>query len=203
MPETKTRRKYTRKKPVSQDTIDDIAEENIREPRPESKVKAGPKKVIDQSTKEIADGLAGVLAEVTGAPNPKGLSYQEAQSITNPGARIAKRHLPDIIKDNLSQSIMDPEDFADLVEIGVTLGKFLLRRVFIWMHERKVAKESAQQKQTVHNAPPVIHTPLELSHEEIEQANNEMWKQKPGTEIPPNGRMSGPFDMEFGYAEVS
>lgn len=116
---------------------DTLSSENIRDDTP-AKGKAGPKKVLSETSKIIGNNIAGMLADSTqvkaGAVE-KGLSYQESQSIVHPTIRIVWRRVPEVAKDALPDIPgLEKEDVADLLEIATTFARFMMRRFEIWYH---------------------------------------------------------------------
>lgn len=134
---------------VSEEMIEDMpapAPARKRSGRP------GAKKVLDETGKGVADAGALLLTKISAGKDGKGLLFSEAQSITTPATRIAGRRLPKFLKQFAPKTKLSPADAADLEEILVTLGKYLLRLVLIGIAEwqnQKDAKEGGQQKEAV------------------------------------------------------
>lgn len=137
------------------DTAADIIKDDDDTPgKPPRAQKAGPKKVLSETQKQIADVGASAIHDVTKRKNGKSLfSFQEAQGITHPITRMIGRRLPDWLK-KFAPSVKvatNPEDAADIEELLVTLGKVALRLAIDIVQEamdnRENARAAAQQRQ--------------------------------------------------------
>ena len=156
MPTTRKRtttRTTRAKKPTNAPPMVDTKEETIEdaEPRvaPPREQKAGPKKVLSETAKAIADAGAVVLTVKSAGTDNKGLLFEEAQSITHPATRMIGRRIKKLIPDWAKQYLptkakLDPDDMADLEEIAVTLGKYALRIVSLMVREFVMGQERAQ-----------------------------------------------------------
>ena len=156
MPTTRKRtttRTTRAKKPTTAPPMVDTKEETIEdaEPRvaPPREQKAGPKKVLSETAKAIADAGAVVLTVQSAGNDGKGLQFAEAQSITHPLTRMVgrriKKWVPDWAKQYIPTKVkLDPDDMADLEEIAVTLGKYALRIMAMMVREFVMSKEQAQ-----------------------------------------------------------
>lgn len=121
--------------------------------------KAGPKKVISETTRIVGDGLAaGVLLATSQADRRKNLTMEEARSIGHPVVRMVGRRIPAWIKPLLPKTKLNPDDAADIEEIAATLAKWGVRLLTIVVQDFIEAREKAlagrQQQQAVHNTPP-------------------------------------------------
>jgi hypothetical protein len=114
---------------------------NVKPPREQ---KAGPKKVINETQKAIADAAAAALSQASGGADGRGLLFTEAQSITTPLTRIAGRRVPKILKNYSPKIKMNPDDAADVEEIVVTIGKYFLRLLMLLIKEMVENKEKTQ-----------------------------------------------------------
>lgn len=134
------------------DTTADIIKDDEETPaKPPRAQKAGPKKVLSETQKAIADAGAVALATASRGKDNKGLLFTEAQSITHPATRIIGRRLKKLVPDWAKQFIptkvnIDPDDLADLEEIAVTLGTYALRIITLMVQEFIVSKEAALAK---------------------------------------------------------
>lgn len=136
------------------DTVEDIIEDTPpQRVQPPREKKAGPKKVLDETGKAIADAGASIVA----AKTP--IHFDEAQSLTTPTVRLVGRRLPKLLK-NVSPKIkMNPDDAADIEEITATLVKVFLRLLAELIQEiiknQGKAKAAQQQQQAQGAARPV------------------------------------------------
>src|SRR5580765_264826 len=149
---------------VEEDIIRTTVDNENDQQKQHAKGKAGPKKVLNEFGRNIADTAATVLADstqVASGVREKGFTFQEAQSITHPGGRILWRHLADTAKGMLPAIPgVEDEDLADVIEIAATVLKFAMRRFNIWYNDwrtRKLTKASPQvQKAVQHVEPPAL-----------------------------------------------
>lgn len=129
---------------TAEDTIQDTTP-RVAPPRAQ---KAGPKKVLTETSKAIADAGAVALTAASAGNDGKGLLFEEAQSITHPATRMIGRHIkkwvPDWAKGLIPKAKLDPDDMADLEEIAVTLGKYALRILMVMVKEFVMSKEQQQ-----------------------------------------------------------
>ena len=160
------RPKGSKNKPKTEELLIDTAEDTLEDiPAPEPKKprqrQPGPKKVIDETGKAIANEAAKTLVKISAGKDGKGLLYEEAQSITTPAIRIIARRLPKFVQEwgkKLAPKVeIDPRDLADLQEIGVTFAKYALRLLALMLQEAVTKKEAgtqaSQQKLVMNNAP--------------------------------------------------
>jgi hypothetical protein len=110
--------------------------------------------VLDESGKAIADTAAGLLVIATSGKPGHALQPTEAQSITTPVLRMLARRLPKFLKKIAPQTKLNPQDAADLEEIAITIGKYILRLIMLSLAEmtaQKEARQVARQQQNVRN----------------------------------------------------
>lgn len=140
------------------DTAEEIIKDDEQRVSPPREKKPGPKKVLDETGKAIADAGAIGLVEVTKGTDGKGLLFAEAQSLTAPLTRILGRRIPDWLKKFVPSVKINPDDAADIEEIAVTLGKYALRILMLTIQEYTLNKEKSvaerQQRQATGTTQP-------------------------------------------------
>lgn len=132
-------------------------EEDAPAPKKPRQRSPGPKKVLSEASKGIADAGAKVLVSATGGKKKpeKALQFAEAQAITVPVIRIASRRLPKALKKFTPKTKLSPEDAADLGMILTTIAKYLMRLIFLAIDEYNNRDTGGQQEEAVvKNAPP-------------------------------------------------
>jgi|SRR5579872_3215895 len=184
---------------------EDVAEEQLFEEGPPKKAapksrsaKPGPKLVLSETSRTIANEGAKVLAKATEGKDKHGLTVEEAQSITTPAMRMIMRRMPNWLKKitaalGVSKLKMNADDLADIQEITLTLGKYVLRLSMVLLNEfisgmeQKQAQSGAQptpiRRPVAMPAPAMNHDPELEIREPVSvsnQSNNPLIQMLPG-----------------------
>lgn len=192
---------------------DGIEEETLEEeedaPAPPKKPRQrspGPKKVLSEASKGIADAGAKVLVDVTGGKKTpaKALQFGEAQAITVPTIRIVSRRLPKVLKQFTPKTKLSPEDAADIGMIMATIAKYLLRLILLSIDEytnRKETQAGGQQGEAVIRNAPTAQRPRPSTMQIYDLDAVESDKERVGVSSNGHNPMFSAIGADFGLGE--
>lgn len=128
--------------------VDTIEDSVNPEPRPTRAQKAGPKKVLGETTKIFGYGASIGIMLLTSQPDArKNLTKEEAESLGHPVVRMLARRIPAWLKPFLPKTKLNAEDAADIEEILATMGKWSVRLVKIMVEDFLTQRETAPTNQ--------------------------------------------------------